>query len=284
MSSRIAIVAGAGGGLGLATALRLHADGLTVVAVDRNKAGLEALPDEIHTEVADATDPTVPGPLVDRLTAEVGPPDVLVNTIGAYELGEALAVAPETLRKMMDVNLGRHVCLPRAACRTMQERARLPATTGVRVSPGSRGRARARVGSGATVLAHRRPAGADPAWPGAASASASRPRRTVITRSWIRVTAAACGRRPRLPRDEVGEPVAGEVHPTSRLVQQGVLPLGPVRPAQPPLRCGVRRQRPSTPRRARAVLLAVDLHALGTARETRRGVIASYRLASAPAL
>ena len=52
--------------------------------MDRNKAGLEALPDEIHTEVADATDPTVPGPLVDRLTAEVGPPDVLVNTIGAY--------------------------------------------------------------------------------------------------------------------------------------------------------------------------------------------------------
>ena len=73
MSSRIAIVAGAGGGLGLATAHRHHADGLTVVAVDRNKAGLEELPDEIHTEVADPTDPTVPGPLVDRLTAEVGP-------------------------------------------------------------------------------------------------------------------------------------------------------------------------------------------------------------------
>ena len=122
MSSRIAIVAGAGGGLGLATALRLHADGLTVVAVDRNRAGLEELPDEIYTEVADATDPTVPGPLVDRLTAEVGPPDVLVNTIGAFELGEALAVAPETLRTMMDVNLGTALWLTQAVVPHMQKR------------------------------------------------------------------------------------------------------------------------------------------------------------------
>src|SRR6478672_12329549 len=106
MSSRTAIVAGAGSGLGQAVALKLHTDGLTVVAVDRNEAGLKELPDGIHTEVADATDPTVPGPLVDRLVAQVGPPDVLVNTIGAYHLGEALTVTAQTLRTMMDVNLG----------------------------------------------------------------------------------------------------------------------------------------------------------------------------------
>ena len=43
MTNRIAIVAGADSGLGQATALRLHADGLTVVAVDRNEAGLNAV-------------------------------------------------------------------------------------------------------------------------------------------------------------------------------------------------------------------------------------------------
>ena len=64
-----------------------------------------------------------------------------------------------------------------------------------------------------------------------------------------------CGQeRPGLPRDEVGEPVAGEVHPTGGLVQQGVLPLGAVRPAHPPAldvaACGARR--PRTPRRARS--------------------------------
>jgi NAD(P)-dependent dehydrogenase (short-subunit alcohol dehydrogenase family) len=122
MNSRTAIVAGAGSGLGQATALKLHADGFTVVAVDRNEPGLKELPDGIHVEVADATDPSVPGPLVDRVVAEIGPPDVLVNTIGAYELGEALAVAPETLRRMFDVNVGPALWLTQAVVPHMQGR------------------------------------------------------------------------------------------------------------------------------------------------------------------
>jgi NAD(P)-dependent dehydrogenase (short-subunit alcohol dehydrogenase family) len=122
MSSRIAIVAGAGSGLGQAVALKLYADGLTVVAVDRSEAGLKELPDGIHTEVADATDPTVPGPLVDQLVAEVGPPDVLVNTIGAYDLGEAQTITPETLRRLMDVNLGPALWLTQAVVPHMKAR------------------------------------------------------------------------------------------------------------------------------------------------------------------
>jgi NAD(P)-dependent dehydrogenase (short-subunit alcohol dehydrogenase family) len=122
MSTRIAIVAGAGSGLGQATTLKLHADGLTVIAVDRSETGLKELPDGIRTEVADATDPTVPGPLVGRLVTEVGPPDVLVNTIGAYELGDAVSTTPETLRKLMDVNLGAALWLTQAAVPHMRER------------------------------------------------------------------------------------------------------------------------------------------------------------------
>jgi NAD(P)-dependent dehydrogenase (short-subunit alcohol dehydrogenase family) len=122
MTSRIAIVAGAGTGLGQATALRLHAEGLTVVAVDRSEAGLKELPDAIRTEVADATDPTVPGPLVDRLVGEVGSPDVLVNTIGAYEPGDATAVTPETLRRMIDVNVGPALWLTQAVVPHMEGR------------------------------------------------------------------------------------------------------------------------------------------------------------------
>jgi NADP-dependent 3-hydroxy acid dehydrogenase YdfG len=86
MSTRIAVVAGAGSGLGQATALTLHAAGLTVVAVDRSEGGLKELPDGIHREVADATDPGAAGPLMDRIVTEVGSPDILVNTVGAYDL------------------------------------------------------------------------------------------------------------------------------------------------------------------------------------------------------
>jgi NAD(P)-dependent dehydrogenase (short-subunit alcohol dehydrogenase family) len=122
MNTRIAIVAGAGSGLGQATAVTLHAAGLTVVAVDRTEAGLKELPDEVHREVADATDPAVPGPLVHRIAAEIGPPDVLVNTIGAYEVGDALTVTPETLRQMLEVNLGAALWLTQAVAPHMRQR------------------------------------------------------------------------------------------------------------------------------------------------------------------
>jgi NAD(P)-dependent dehydrogenase (short-subunit alcohol dehydrogenase family) len=114
MDKRIAVVAGAGGGLGQATAIALHAAGLSVVGVDRNAPGLGGLPDGIHRLVADATDPAVPGPLRDRVATEIGPPAVLVNTVGAYELGDTLTVTPESLNRMMDVNLGSALWLTQA--------------------------------------------------------------------------------------------------------------------------------------------------------------------------
>ena len=122
MSTRIAIVVGAGSGLGQATALTLHRGGLTVVAVDRNEAGLAELPDEIRREVADATDPTVPGPLVERIATEVGPPDILVNTIGAFEMGDALSVTSPSLRQLTDVNVGAALWLTQAVAPHMRER------------------------------------------------------------------------------------------------------------------------------------------------------------------
>jgi len=122
MSAPIAIVVGAGTGLGQATALSLHQAGLTVVAVDRSEAGLKQLPDELHREVADATDPSVAGPVVNRIAAEVGPPNILVNTIGAFEVGEALSVTAQSLRQLMDVNVGAALWLTQAVAPHMQER------------------------------------------------------------------------------------------------------------------------------------------------------------------
>jgi NAD(P)-dependent dehydrogenase (short-subunit alcohol dehydrogenase family) len=122
MSTRVAIVVGSATGLGQATALALHAAGLTVVGVDRNADGLKGLPDGIHREVADATDPAVPGPLMDRIAAEIGVPDVLVNTIGAFAVGDVLSVTPDVLRQMMDVNLGAALWLTQAVVPHMQRK------------------------------------------------------------------------------------------------------------------------------------------------------------------
>ena len=121
MSAKVAVVVGAGGGLGRATALALAAGGLTVVAVDRNERGLSDLPDDIRREVADATDPAAATRLIDRIAAEVGPPDVLVNTIGAFRLGDALSTTPETLQLMLDVNLGPALWLSQAVAPHMRQ-------------------------------------------------------------------------------------------------------------------------------------------------------------------
>jgi len=117
----VAIVVGAGGALGHVTAVTLAAGGLTVVGVDRNERGLGDLPDEIRREVADATDPAAATRLIDRIAGEVGPPDVLVNTIGGFRLGDALSTTPETLRLMMDVNLGPALWLSQAVAPHMQQ-------------------------------------------------------------------------------------------------------------------------------------------------------------------
>jgi NAD(P)-dependent dehydrogenase (short-subunit alcohol dehydrogenase family) len=115
MNAQVAIVAGGGGELGRATAIALAADGRAVVAVDRNERGLIDLPSGIRREVADTTDPAVAAKLIDRIAAEVGPPAVLVNTIGAFVPGDALSTTPETLRLMIDVNLGPALWLSQAA-------------------------------------------------------------------------------------------------------------------------------------------------------------------------
>ena len=122
MGAQVAIVAGAGGALGRATAATLAASGLTVVAVDRNERALRELPDGARTEVADTTDPTAVKGLIDRIAGEVGPPDVLVNTLGTFRPGDALAATPETLRLMIDVNLGPALWLSQAVAPYMQQR------------------------------------------------------------------------------------------------------------------------------------------------------------------
>jgi NAD(P)-dependent dehydrogenase (short-subunit alcohol dehydrogenase family) len=121
MGAQVAIVAGAGGPLGRATALALAAGGRTVVAVDRNEHGLGELPGHIRREVADTTDPAVAAKLIDRIAAEAGPPAVLVNTIGAFRLGDAVSTTPELLRLMMDVNLGPALWLSQAVAPHMQQ-------------------------------------------------------------------------------------------------------------------------------------------------------------------
>ena len=120
----------------------LAAAGLTVVAVDRNEVGLKELP-----TASAARWPTPPTRRCRSRSStgsrpRSGRPDILVNTIGAYELGDALAMTPETLSTMMDVNLGAALWLTQAVAPHMRERGsgaivHVSARPGLEPTPGS---------------------------------------------------------------------------------------------------------------------------------------------------
>jgi NAD(P)-dependent dehydrogenase (short-subunit alcohol dehydrogenase family) len=122
MNERVAIVVGAGGELGRATAVALAGAGYTVVGVDRSEPGLGELPEGIRREVGDGTDPAAAKGLIDRIAAEAGPPEVLVNTIGTFRLGEAVAATPDDLKVLIDVNLGAALWLSQAVEPYMRQR------------------------------------------------------------------------------------------------------------------------------------------------------------------
>ena len=78
--------------------------------------------DAARKEAADPADPGAVTGVIDRIAAEVGPPGVLVNTVGTFRLGDALATTPETLTLMLDVNLGPALWLSQAVAPHMRQR------------------------------------------------------------------------------------------------------------------------------------------------------------------
>jgi 3-hydroxybutyrate dehydrogenase len=87
METRRALVTGAASGIGAACAQRLAADGVQVVAVDYDAAGLEAL-EGVETVVADLAD-------LDRLEDLPRDVDILVNNAGVQQVAPVEQFPPE---------------------------------------------------------------------------------------------------------------------------------------------------------------------------------------------
>ena len=122
LAGHVAVVVGGGGELGRATAVKFASQGMTVVAVDRNLSSLDALPQGIARDGADATDPEAVSQLIDRIAQNFGVPNVLVNTIGAFESADALTTTPEQFHQMLDVNLAPALWLSQAVAPYMKTR------------------------------------------------------------------------------------------------------------------------------------------------------------------
>jgi NAD(P)-dependent dehydrogenase (short-subunit alcohol dehydrogenase family) len=103
LADRIALVTGASRGIGAACAEALAGVGATVVRVARS---LETRVDGPFRDVpCDLADPAAVAAMAERVLAEVGAPDVLVNNAGTFAPAPFEAVDPVEFQRQLAVNL-----------------------------------------------------------------------------------------------------------------------------------------------------------------------------------
>ncbi|MDQ0189647.1 3-ketoacyl-ACP reductase [Alicyclobacillus cycloheptanicus] len=113
IAGKIALVTGAGKGIGRALALQLAAEGVHVGLLARTRRDLEAVADEVKTSsqvrvalaIADISNRQEVETAVTSITEELGPIDFLINNAGAAKFGTVVEMDPDEWERMVRVNL-----------------------------------------------------------------------------------------------------------------------------------------------------------------------------------
>lgn len=124
MAARIALVTGAAGPMGLATAKALIADRHRVAMADLNREKIERLAGEAGGLAIplDVSDREAVLAACGRVERELGPVDILVNNAGILSNNKSAATTPEEWRKVLAVNLDGAFWLSQRLLPGMKER------------------------------------------------------------------------------------------------------------------------------------------------------------------
>jgi 3-oxoacyl-[acyl-carrier protein] reductase len=127
-AARVAVVTGAGRGIGVAVARRLHADGCAVALADLDAAAAEQAARELDGAAAtafglalDVADKASVEAGFAAVAARLGRVDVLVNNAGVATLAPFLEFPAEAFARVMAVNVTGALLCAQAAARLMRE-------------------------------------------------------------------------------------------------------------------------------------------------------------------